>query len=233
MNGEPLALLLIEDDPRLARFTSEYLERHGARVTLVTDGQQGLLQALRRVHDAVILDLMLPTMDGLDVCRQIRNHSDVPILMVTARIGEIDRVRGLESGADDYVTKPFSVRELLARIHAAVRRARGMLVTSGLIRVGPLELSTSAMSATMNGRPLDLTDYEFCLLRVLAERRGQVLSREQILEATRGSAEDAFDRSIDVRISRLRQKLEDDPRHPSLIRTVRGVGYVLAWETDP
>jgi len=101
MNGEPLALLLIEDDPRLARFTSEYLERHGARVTLVTDGQQGLLQALRRVHDAVILDLMLPTMDGLDVCRQIRNHSDVPILMVTARIGEIDRVRGLESGADD------------------------------------------------------------------------------------------------------------------------------------
>ncbi len=200
--------------------------------THIVDGADGLRAALKRTHDAVILDLMLPTMDGLAVCRQLRAHSDVPVIMVTARIQEVDRVSGLELGADDYVSKPFSPRELLARLRATVRRARGMLARESVLRVGSLELSTSSMTATLRGRVLDLTSYEFAILRVMAERCGHPLTREQILDTAKGSAEDAFDRSIDVRISRLRQKLGDDPRRPTLLRTVRGVGYVLAWDDD-
>lgn len=228
-----LGVLLIEDDERLARFTAEYFIRHGASVTHVADGKQGLNQALLRQHDAVILDLMLPLLDGFSLCRELRKHSDVPIIMVTARTDEADRVQGLETGADDYVTKPFSPRELLARVRAAVRRAQGLLRPEGILRAGPLELSTHAMKATLHGRPIDLTSHEFDLLRVLVERTGQVLERERILELTQGTAEDAFDRSIDVRISRLRQKLGDDPRRPSIIRTIRGVGYMLAWSNEP
>ncbi len=230
--NDGLMLLLIEDDVRLARFTAEYLEKHGVTVTHVSDGQEGLREALRRCHDAVVLDLMLPVMDGMTVCLELRAHSDVPLLMVTARIDEVDRVLGLESGADDYLSKPFSPRELLARVRAAVRRARGLVGPSSVIRAGPLELSPSSMTATLHGKQLDLTGYEFAILRVLAERRGHVLTREQILDFAKGSAEDAFDRSIDVRISRLRQKLGDDPRRPSIIRTVRGTGYVLTWEDN-
>jgi two-component system response regulator RstA len=224
-----LALLLVEDDERLARFTIEYFNKQGVSVTHVSDGEQGLREALERRHDAVILDVMLPLLDGMSLCRALREHSDVPIIMVTARIEEADRVRGLEIGADDYVTKPFSPRELLARVRAAVRRARGQLVPQGTLRAGPLELSIHSMTATLNGQVLDLTSYEFEILRVLAERKGQVLERERILELAKGNAEDAFDRSIDVRISRLRQKLGDDPRRPTIIRTIRGVGYMLAW----
>jgi two-component system response regulator RstA len=227
-----LSVLLIEDDVRLATFTAEYLERHGVAVTHVTDGADGLREALRRVHDAVILDLMLPTKDGLTVCRELRAHSDVPVLMATARISESDRVLGLELGGDDYLVKPFSPRELLARVKAAVRRARGLTGPSHWLRVGPLELSTAAMTARFQGRPLEVTNYEFAILRVLAERRGQVLSREQILELAKGSAEEAFDRSIDGRISRLRQKLGEDSRRASILRTIRGVGYMMLWEAE-
>jgi len=229
MNTGNLALLLIEDDERLARFMVEYFTKHGASVTHIADGNQGLHEALQRRHDAVILDLMLPLLDGLAVCRELRKHSDVPIIMVTARIDEVDRVRGLEIGADDYVTKPFSPRELLARVSALVRRARGQLVPQRVIRAGPLEISLQAMTATLHGNVLDLTSYEFEILRVLAERKGQVLERERILELAKGNAEEAFERSIDVRVSRLRQKLGDDPRRPNIIRTIRGVGYMLAW----
>ncbi len=231
--SDDLALLLIEDDLRLAGLTAEYLERHGAKVTHVVDGEVGLREALRRVHDAVILDLMLPTMDGLAVCRGLRAHTDVPVIMLTARVDEVDRVRGLDAGADDYVSKPFSPRELLARVRANVRRAQGQLCPANVVRVGPLALSSATMTATLRGQPLDVTGYEFEILRVLAERRGQVLTREQILELAKGSAEDAFDRSIDVRISRLRHKLGDDPRRPTIIRTVRGVGYMLTWLEEP
>lgn len=230
--GGDLNLLFIEDDVRLARFTVEYLERREVSITHVTDGEQGLREALRHAYDAVLLDLMLPARDGVSVCREIRAHSDVPILMVTARIDEVDRVLGLEIGADDYVLKPFSPRELLARIRAAVRRARGVVGPFSILRAGPLSLSASSMTATLDGRPLELTPYEFRILRVLAEHRGHVLTREQILDLAKGSAEDAFDRSIDVRISRLRQKLGDDPRRPSIIRTVRGAGYVLTWKEE-
>jgi DNA-binding response OmpR family regulator len=216
--------LLVEDDDRLARFTAELLEQHGIAVTCVGDGEAALRAAKARSFDVVILDLMLPRRDGLSVCRELRTTSAVPILMVTARSDEADRVVGLELGADDYLTKPFSPRELLARVRALVRRARGHLgPDADVLRVGALELRLPAMAAYYDGKLVELTSYEFAILRVLAERSGRVLSREQILELAKGSAEEAFDRSIDVRISRIRQKLGGD-----LIRTIRGVGYMLA-----
>jgi two-component system, OmpR family, response regulator len=229
----PLALLLIEDDARLAQFTIEYLEGYGVVVTHMTNGECGLREALRGNYDAVLLDLMLPMMDGLSICRQLRARSDVPILMVTARVEEADRVLGLELGADDYISKPFSPRELLARVHAAVRRARGLVGPAHDLTAGPLVLSIASQTATLHGRPLALTGYEFSILRILAERRGRILTREQILELAKGNAEESFERSIDVRISRLRQKLRKDGGSPSLIRTVRGVGYMLTWEGAP
>jgi DNA-binding response OmpR family regulator len=230
---ESLSLLFIEDDARLAQFTIEYLESHGVTVTHAVNGELGLREALRIRHDAVLLDLMLPVMDGLTVCRQIRERSDVPILMVTARGDEVDRVLGLELGADDYVSKPFSPRELLARVHAAVRRARGLVGPTSTLKVGPLVLSISSQTATIAGRPLVLTGYEFAIMRVLLERRGRVLSREQLLDLAKGSAEESFDRSIDVRISRLRQKLRQHSAAASLlIRTVRGMGYMLVCESE-
>jgi two-component system, OmpR family, response regulator len=225
--------LLAEDDERLARFTAEYLEQNGVGVTRAADGVRALELAAAQAFDIVILDLMLPGRDGLSVCRALRARSDVPILVATARADEPDRVVGLELGADDYLVKPFSARELLARVRALVRRARGQVgPAADVVRAGPLELRLSSMTATYRGRTLELTSYEFAILRALAERQGRVLSREQILELARGSAEESFDRSIDVRISRIRQKLGDDPRHPSILRTVRGVGYMVAAEED-
>jgi two-component system, OmpR family, response regulator len=233
MPDETITALLVEDDDRLARFTAEYLREQGVEVVRATDGEQGLGEALRRRFDVVILDLMLPRRDGLDVCRELRHHSDVPVIVVTARASETDRVVGLELGADDYLPKPFSVRELLARVRAVVRRARGRVGPAArTIRAGRLVLHPGSLRATLDGRQLDLTAYEFALLRALAERGGQVLSREQLLDLAKGSGDDAFDRSIDVRISRLRQKLGDDPRHPALLKTVRGAGYVLAVEQE-
>jgi DNA-binding response OmpR family regulator len=234
MSDESITALLVEDDERLARFTCEYLQEQGVAVVRAADGEEGLNEALRHRYDVVILDLMLPRRDGLDVCRELRTRSDVPVIVVTARTSEVDRVVGLELGADDYLPKPFSVRELLARIRALVRRARGQVGPAArTIRAGRLLLHPGSLRATLAGRELELTAYEFALLRALAERSGQVLSREQLLELAKGSGEDAFDRSIDVRISRLRQKLGDDPRRPTLLKTVRGAGYVLAAEEEP
>jgi DNA-binding response OmpR family regulator len=228
-----IAALLVEDDARLARFTSEFLGQNGVLVNHVADGVSALNEALRTSYDVVVLDLMLPKRDGLWVCQELRKRSNVPIVMVTARTDEVERILGLESGADDYIPKPFSARELLARVRATVRRARGQVgPTSSSIRVGPLEIIQSAMRVTMRGKPVDVTSYEFSILRVLAERRGRVLSREQILDLAKGNAEDAFDRSIDVRISRLRQKLGDSTGGAALIRTVRGQGYVLTWDEE-
>jgi DNA-binding response OmpR family regulator len=230
--------LLVEDDERLARFTAEFLEQHGVIVSLAADGEAALQACRARAFDVVILDLMLPRRDGLDVCRELRTRSAVPILMVTARTDETDRVVGLELGADDYLGKPFSARELLARVRALVRRSRGHLgAEAEVLRVGPLELRPASLTATVDGRPLELTSYEFALLRALAERSGRALSREQLLELAKGASgaagDDSFDRSIDVRISRIRQKLGEDPRAAALIRTVRGVGYMLAREGEP
>jgi DNA-binding response OmpR family regulator len=221
--------LLVEDDTRLAALTAEYLRGHGVQVVVAVDGAAGLVEARRARFDVVLLDLMLPGRSGLEVCRELRSRSDVPILILTARGEEADRVLGLELGADDYLTKPFSPRELLARIQAQVRRARGQAgPTTQPLVLGDLELDPGSLRATLAGRELSLTGYEFQLLRVLAERAGQVLSRERLLELVRGSAEESFDRSVDVHVSRLRAKLGDDPKRPRLLKTVRGAGYQLA-----
>ena len=227
----PVKLLYVEDDARLAKLTTKFLESRGLLVTRARTGHEAVLEANRRQYDVVPLDLMLPGIDGVEVCRMLRTRLDVPIIMVSARREDADKVVGLDSGADDYVTKPFSTVELLSRIRAVVRRSRGQTgPAQRLIRVGPLTLDPTSLRATLDGRDLDLTGYEFAILRVLAERPGRVLSREQLLELAKGTAEESFDRSIDVRISKLRQKLGEDPRHPSIIRTVRGAGYVLACE---
>ncbi|MET0390071.1 MAG: response regulator transcription factor [Polyangiales bacterium] len=230
--GQAMHAVLIEDDERLARLTKRYLEGHDVIVDWCADGRSGLEQVLRIRPDIVLLDLQLPQLDGIAVCRELRSRTDVPILMITARIEEADRVLGLELGADDYIAKPFSSRELLARMRAQVRRARGHAGPApALIQVGGLALDTATLGASLDGKPLPLTSHEFMLLRALAERAGRVLSREQLLFSLRGNAEETFDRSIDVQISRLRQKLGDDSRSPRLLKTVRGVGYMLALES--
>jgi len=224
-----IKVLLVEDDTRLAQLTTRYLEGHGVLVTTATDGIEGQNEALRRQYDCVVLDLMLPGRDGIEVCRELRTRSDVPIIMVTARGEEADRVLGLEVGADDYVTKPFSPRELLARIRANVRRVRGQAgPTQETIEVGALVLDPAKMTVELDGKPIEVTAYEFSILRALAQRPGKVLSREQLLDLAKGSADLSFDRSIDVHVSRLRAKLGDDSRSPKLLKTVRGAGYLLA-----
>ncbi|MFY0528625.1 response regulator transcription factor [Archangium gephyra] len=224
-----IQVLLVEDDERLARLTSRYLQEHGIIVTVARTGPEGLAEASRHAYDVLLLDLMLPGRDGMEVCRELRTRSDVPIIMVTARGEEADRVLGLESGADDYLAKPYSSRELLARIRAQVRRARGRTGPSSQpIQAGKLSMDPRSLSATLDGKVLSLTSYEFALLRVLAERAGRVLSREQLLDLVKGNADEVFDRSVDVHIFRIRQKIEEDPRNPKLLKTVRGAGYLLA-----
>ena len=228
-DSESIAIVYIEDDERLARLTTRYLESHGIVVTHAPDGETGVRRVLGVRPDVVLLDLMLPGVGGLQVCRELRMRLDTPIIMVTARGEEADRVMGLEGGADDYIAKPFSSRELVARIRAQARRARGQAGPSApLLRIGGLLIDGQAMQATLEGVPLALTTYEFMLLRALGERAGRVLNREQLVDLVRGSAEEAFDRSVDVHISHLRQKLGDDPRNPRMLKTVRGVGYMLA-----
>jgi len=231
---ETFRVLLVEDDERLAALTARYLETHGHSVTVVGDGRLGLAEALKGQHDVVVLDLMLPRLGGLEICRELRGRTAVPIIMVTALGEEADRVLGLEMGADDYLAKPFSSRELLARLKALVRRGRGVVgPPRDVIRVGELELWPRDFTASRAGKPLKLTTAEFVLLRVFAERAGRVLTREQLLDLTKGSADEAFDRSIDAHISRVRQKLGDDPRNPRLLKTVRGAGYLLAAGDEP
>jgi len=227
--AQTIKVLLVEDDARLAQLTARYLETHGVIVTISADGVEGQAEALRRQYDCVVLDLMLPGRDGIEVCRQLRGRSDVPIVMVTARGEEADRVLGLESGADDYVTKPFSPRELLARIRANVRRVRGQAGPErDTIQIGKLVLDPARMAVTLDGKSIEVTAYEFAILRALAQRPGRVLSREQLLDLAKGSADLSFDRSIDVHVSRLRAKLGDDSRSPKILKTVRGAGYMLA-----
>jgi len=223
-----IVVVYVEDDERLARLTMQYLASHRLQVHLVTRGDQAVAEVVRIRPDVVLLDLMLPGIDGLVVCRQIRARLDVPIIMVTARTEEADRVIGLEGGADDYVSKPFQSRELLARIRAQARRGRG---ESGpraeRIEVGALTIDATTMEVTVNGAPVALTTIEFSLLNVLAQRAGRVLAREQLLQLLHGTADEAFDRSIDVVVSRVRAKIEVDARNPRLLKTIRGVGYML------
>jgi two-component system OmpR family response regulator len=223
-----IVVVYVEDDDRLARLTMQYLGSHRIRVHLVTRGDQAVSEVLQVRPDVVLLDLMLPGIDGVEVCKQIRARLDVPIIMVTARTEEADRVIGLEGGADDYVSKPFQSRELLARIRAQARRGRGESgPRADRIEVGALVIDAASMEVTVNGAPISLTTIEFSLLHALAQRAGRVLAREQLLQLLHGSAEEAFDRSIDVVVSRVRQKIEVDARNPRLLKTIRGVGYML------
>lgn len=227
--GPMLRVLLVEDDEKLARLTARYLELHKVTTDLAADGETALHMARGGVYDAILLDLMLPGVGGIEVCRRLRAASDVPILMITARGEEADRILGLEVGADDYLAKPFSSPELLARIRAHVRRARGNFPKrSPTIEVGYLRLDLDRRAATLAGRELVLTPHEFSVLLTLAETPGQVLAREQLIARTGGIAEDTGDRAVDVAISRLRQKLGDDSRNPRMVITVRGAGYLLA-----
>ncbi|MDO8752351.1 MAG: response regulator transcription factor, partial [Anaerolineales bacterium] len=201
----------------------DYLEKNGYRVVTASDGQSALTTARREKPDLIILDLMLPTMDGREVCKILRRESDVPIIMLTALAEEVDQITGLEIGADDYITKPFSLRALVARVRALLRRTRGEIKTPFVIRVGALEIDSERYSVTFNGNPIKLTPNEFKLLHILASRPGQTLTREQLLEDLHGAAS-SIDRSADSHIKNLRKKLEAESNSPS-IETVYGIGY--------
>jgi DNA-binding response OmpR family regulator len=232
-------LLMIEDDARLAQMVSEYLTQSGFVVTHAGDGASGLEQLQQHAPDLVILDLMLPDTDGLEVCRRIRSlpapASKVSVLMLTAKGDPMDRIIGLEIGADDYLPKPFEPRELLARIRAVLRRRSENSVdteASSIMRFGTLEIDRNARTVAVAGAVADLTSYQFDLLVAMAERAGRVLTRDQIMEAVRGRELEAFDRSIDVHMGRIRAAIEVDAKNPKRILTVRGVGYVFAKQQD-
>jgi DNA-binding response OmpR family regulator len=231
-------LLMIEDDVRLADMVRTYLGQSGYLVTHACDGQTGLANLQASSPDLVILDLMLPDMEGLEVCRRIRALAGAwartPVLMLTAKGDPMDRIIGLEMGADDYLPKPFEPRELLARIRAVLRRqGEGMTPSAGhLLRFGTLEIDRDARVVTVASQACELTSYQFDLLVALAERAGRVLTRDQIMEAVRGRELDAFDRSIDVHMGRIRVAIEVDAKTPKRILTVRGVGYVFARQQD-
>src|SRR5688572_27062646 len=226
-------VLMIEDDARLAAMVADYLGQSGIRASVCATGSEGEQRLKREPYDAVILDLMLPDADGLEIARRVRAASDVPILMLTAKGDPMDRIVGLELGADDYLPKPFEPRELLARIRAILRRRTdGVPTPAKTMRFGSMEIDRDARTVCVNGKPSELTSYQFDLLVVLAERAGRVLTRDQIMEAVRGRELEAFDRSIDVHMGRIRAAIEADPKNPKRILTVRGVGYVFAKQQD-
>jgi two-component system phosphate regulon response regulator OmpR len=226
-------LLVIDDDERLAAMVGDYLSAAGFVVEQRFTARAGLAALDRTPFDAVILDLMLPDLDGFEVCRQIRARSDVPILMLTARGEDTDRIVGLEIGADDYLSKPFNPRVLLARIRAVLRRQRGAAhVEETALRFGRLQIDRGSRTVRVDGDDKVLTSYQFDLLVALAENAGRVLNRQRLLDLVKGEELEAFDRSIDVHISRIRSAIEDDPKHPCRIITVRGSGYVFAKKQD-
>ena len=224
-------ILLIEDDARLAEMVAEYLGEVGFRVAVAAAGRVGLERLTREPYDALVLDLMLPDMDGLEVCRQLRAKTDIPVLMLTARGEAMDRIVGLEIGADDYLPKPFEPRELLARLRAILRR-RQPGGPANVLRFGRLEVDCDARVVRVDGAERSLTGHQFTLLVALAQKAGRVLSRNALMDLVKGEALEAFDRSIDVHISRIRAAIEDDPKRPRRILTVRGAGYVFAKQQD-
>jgi len=234
----PDLVLMIEDDTRLGAMVVDYLGRNGYAVIHAATAAEGLAQLRSEPFDLVILDLMLPDADGLEVCRQVRSDAqtaDLPIVMLTAKGDPTDRVVGLELGADDYLAKPFEPRELLARVRAVLRRFKGAAPRGGdegVLRFGRLSIDAGARSVRIDGEERQLTAYQFDLLLAMAQGAGRVLSREQLMDAVKGEALEAFDRSIDVHIARIRAAIEDDARKPKRIVTVRGAGYVFAKVQD-
>ena len=233
-HGASTRLLMIEDDRALAEMVATYLSRAGMTLDHRENAESGLAVALQGDYDAVILDLMLPDGDGLEICRAIRARSDVPILMLTARGEEADRIVGLEIGADDYLPKPFNPRELLARLRAILRRRgpSGRAEPGETLRFGRLVIDRAARRVLVDGEERSLTGHQFDLLCALAESAGRVLSREQLMDRVRGESLEAFDRSIDVHISRIRAAIEDDPKNPRRIVTLRGAGYLFTRSQD-
>lgn len=224
---------MIEDDNELSSMLANYLGGFGIQVTVSSTAREGLQRLARETFDALLLDIMLPDADGLDVCRKIRAGSGIPILMLTARGEDTDRIVGLEIGADDYLPKPFNPRELLARLRAILRRGHfSRAPERRALHFGRLEIDPDSRSVRVDDEEKMLTGYQFDLLLALAENAGRVMSREAILDRMRGAELDAFDRSIDVHVSRIRAAIERDPKHPRRILTVRGAGYVFARAQD-
>lgn len=226
-------ILVVEDEAKIARLVRLYLEQAGYRVLLATDGAQGLAAFRREKPTLVLLDLALPTpavsgaepVDGLDVCRAIRRDSNVPIIMLTARSEEVDKLLGLELGADDYITKPFSPREVVARVRSVLRRAGGLETQSEVVEIGDVHVDFGRRAARVGGQPLELTQTEFDLLAAFVRHPGQVLTRLQLLDLAQGEAFEGYERTIDQHVKNLRRKIEPHPRKPRYILTVRGVGY--------
>ena len=228
-------ILLIDDDLRLSAMVGDYLRGHGYQVSSAPTLASGRDMLARQSCDALVLDLMLPDGDGLDLCRELRGSPrtrHLPLLMLSARGEPTDRIVGLEIGADDYLPKPFEPRELLARLRALLRRTGAVNDADDVWRFGRLEIDTGLRQVRLEGKPCELTSYQFDLLSVLAQHPGRVLSRDQIMDSLKGHPLEAFDRSIDVHISRIRAAIEDDPKEPRRILTVRGVGYVFAKKQD-
>jgi DNA-binding response OmpR family regulator len=225
-------ILVVDDEPKIVRLARDYLERSNFRVLPAEDGLTALAAARQEKPDLVVLDLNLPGMDGLDVCRALRRESSVPIIMLTARAEEMDRLIGLELGADDYIVKPFSPRELVARVRAVLRRAQGDVQTPEIVRVGALAIDLNGHRATLQEETLKLTRIEFELLAILAQHPGQTFSRAQLIDRLHGSADGGYDRSIDAHVKNLRRKLEEDPADPQYILTVYGIGYQFTDQVE-
>jgi two-component system alkaline phosphatase synthesis response regulator PhoP len=221
-------VLVVDDERQIAEIARDYLRHAGYAVITATDGVAALTMARAERPDLVVLDLALPRMDGLDVAKTLRRESAIPIIMLTARVEEADRLRGLELGADDYITKPFSPRELVARVRAVLRRVDGMSATGDRVQLGDLILEVARLKVTRRGTPIELTATEFQLLATLAKQPGRVFSRAQLLDAVRGVEVDSYERAIDAHVKNLRRKLEPDPREPRYILTVYGIGYKAA-----
>jgi DNA-binding response OmpR family regulator len=225
-------ILVVDDEPQIVRLVRAYLEETGFRVVIASDGEQALYVARQEMPDLVVLDILMPHVDGLEFTRRIRRERNVPIVMLTARAEETDRIVGLELGADDYVTKPFSPRELVARIRAVLRRAQAPPELPSILRAGPLTLDRVTHAVTVAGQPVDLTLTEFRFLETLMTTPGRAFTRAELLEAVQGVAFEAYERTVDAHVKNLRRKIEPDPAHPRYIFTVRGVGYRLNSELE-
>jgi DNA-binding response OmpR family regulator len=225
-------ILVVDDEPQIVRLVRSYLEADGFRVVTASDGQEALYVTRHEKPDLVVLDVLMPRMDGLEFTRRARRERNVPIVMLTARAEETDRIVGLELGADDYVTKPFSPREVVARVRAVLRRAQPEPELPPVLRVGSLTLDRTTHTVTVSEQPVDLTPTEFSILETLMTTPGRVFSRAELLEAAQGIAFEAYERTVDAHVKNLRRKLEPDSAHPRYILTVRGVGYRLNPEMD-